>query len=118
MALNNRDTEYENVGEATPAVKRSCASKTLAVFFWIVLVLLFLINVFTMLQPLYERVTTPGVLPGEEYVKVIDSSGRKVTIRTQCMGPGFADLTEPMTDTIVILEVGGGSAGINMIGIQ
>lgn len=69
-----------------------------------------------MLQPIYERVKTPNAVTGESFVKVIDSAWRQISIRTQCMGPSFTD-SGPMTDTVVLLEVGGGSAGIDLIGI-
>ncbi len=59
--------------------------------------------------------TTPGDLAFEKYVTVTDTEGHKISIRTQCMGP--ANKTD-MTDTVVLLEVGGGSSGIDMIGLQ
>ena len=34
------------------------------------------------------------------------------------MGPGYTDLTKPMTSPSFILEVGGGSAAVDLIAIQ
>lgn len=71
-----------------------------------------------MIQPAYERITTPIAVPGERFVKVTDASGRSISMRTQCMGPGYTNSSLNVTDTVVLIEVGGGSSAIDMIGIQ
>lgn len=42
----------------------------------------------------------------------------KLSIRVQCMGPYFEDKTLPLTDNIILIEVGGGSSGADLIGLQ
>ena len=42
----------------------------------------------------------------------------KLNIRVQCMGPYFEDKTLPLTDNIILIEVGGGSSGADLIGLQ
>jgi hypothetical protein len=49
-----------------------------------------------------------------------DMNGKNVHVRFQYMGPGFdnKDAFKLITQPAVLLEVGGGSAGVDLIGIQ
>ena len=41
-----------------------------------------------------------------------------LNIRVQCMGPYFENKTLPLTRNIILIEVGGGSSGTDLIGLQ
>jgi hypothetical protein len=58
----------------------------------------------------------PGALDGEKFVTVT-LNGNDLSIRTYCKGPSYDNNKAP-TSPSILLEVGGGSAGIDLIGIQ
>ena len=63
-----------------------------------------------------EASRAPGSVPNEQYVKI--ETNIKLKMRVQCMGPYFEDKNVPLTKDIILLEVGGGSAGADLIGLQ
>jgi predicted glycosyltransferase len=63
-----------------------------------------------------EASRAPGSVPNEQYVTI--ETNIKLKMRVQCMGPYFEDKTLPLTKDIILLEVGGGSAGADLIGLQ
>ena len=58
----------------------------------------------------------PGPIPNEQFVSI--ETDVKLNIRVQCMGPYFENKTLPLTNDIILLEVGGGSSGTDLIGLQ
>ncbi len=65
---------------------------------------------------MFETARHPLKIPNEEYVTI--RTDIKLKIRVQCMGPGFDDKSEPFSDDIILIEVGGGSSGPDLIGLQ
>lgn len=55
--------------------------------------------------------------PNERYVTVKTAAGYSVKIRTVCMGPGFTDKNLNVTSPRFLLEVGGGSAAVDLYAI-
>jgi len=48
----------------------------------------------------------------------VNLNGDEITIRTYCRGPSYDNKTENATNPAILLEVGGGSAAVDLIGIQ
>jgi hypothetical protein len=67
-------------------------------------------------QTIMEASRAPGSVPNEEFITF--KSNIKLKMRVQCMGPYFENKTQPLTQNILLLEVGGGSAGPDLIGLQ
>ena len=79
--------------------------------------LFFLLLALVCMQPIFETVTKPLAFPNERYVTVKTAAGYSVNIRTVCMGPGFTNKSEPVTTPRFLLEVGGGSAAVDLYAI-
>ena len=47
----------------------------------------------------------------------VNLDGDQITIRTYCRGPSYDKKTENATNPAILLEVGGGSAAVDLIGI-
>lgn len=119
FALNNDDhhTVLENEENKDQSKCLKVSLVLLKILFWFVFTITILITILCSIQPFYELIRSPMALPGEGFVKVQDISGHNVKIRYQCMGPHFTtpgDITSPA----IIMEVGGGSGGVDVIGIQ
>ena len=63
-----------------------------------------------------EASRAPGSVPNEQFITI--ETNIKLKMRVQCMGPYFENKTQPLTQNIFLLEVGGGSAGADLIGLQ
>ena len=63
-----------------------------------------------------EAVNAPGSVPNEQFVTI--ETNIKLKMRVQCMGPYFENKALPLTQDIILLEVGGGSSGVDLIGLQ
>lgn len=79
--------------------------------------LYFLLLALVCMQPIFEAVTKPLALSHESYVTVKTSAGYSVKIRTICMGPGFTNKNVPVSTPRFLLEVGGGSAAVDLYAI-
>lgn len=67
-------------------------------------------------QTIIEAARAPGSVPNEQYIMI--ETNIKLKMRVQCMGPYFENTTLPLTQNIILLEVGGGSSGADLIGLQ
>jgi len=88
------------------------------VLFWILYALLFLMTFLLCLQPMYEAINKPGVMNGEKYLTVVDPQGYSLSIRVYCTGPFYDNDTLKITSPAILLEVGGGSSAVDLIGLQ
>ena len=65
---------------------------------------------------MYEAILQPPAVIGEQFVTITKDSF-ELRMRVQCMGPGYSN-TAPTTNPAILMEVGGGSAGYDLIGLQ
>ncbi len=83
---------------------------------WTLLTIQAIIVLLLSSQTILEVARAPGSIPNEQYVTI--EADIKLNLRVQCMGPNFDNKSQPLTPNIILLEVGGGSSGADLIGLQ